>query len=185
MNLGLHDSAFRKGTTPEHGYRQFKKIMGFTSKPKEESSRNAAFTKVTTSIVVGAIGLVQAKQGLPYRTHSPSPRPLLVAEHRTPCRPDAHGRGSRPQPAPPMTHAPHLATCAGRSLRCPCHHAARHTAATTPSVTASAHPHARFLMRVHACSIWPRPDLLCMEDKTSPSPPTPTGLRPATPFVND
>ena len=82
-----------------------KKIMGFLSKPKEESSRNTAFTKVTTSTVATAIGLVQAKQGLPYRTHSPSPRPLLVAEHRTPCRPDAHGRGSRPQPAPPMTHA--------------------------------------------------------------------------------
>ena len=37
--------------------------------------------------------------------HSLPPRPPLVAEHRTPCRPDAHGRGSRPQPAPPMTHA--------------------------------------------------------------------------------
>ena len=105
MNHGLQDGSFRKGTTPEHRHRRFKKIMGFTSKPKEESSRNAAFTKVTTSTVAAAIGLVQAKQGLPYRTHSPSPRPLLVAEHRTPCRPDAHGRGSRPQPAPPMTHA--------------------------------------------------------------------------------
>ena len=104
MNHGLQDGAFRKGTTPEHRHRRFKKIMGSTSKPKEESSRNAAFTKVTTSTVAAAIGLVQAKQGLPYRTHSPSPRPLLVAEHRTPCRPDAHGRGSRPQPAPPMTH---------------------------------------------------------------------------------
>ena len=116
--------------------------MGFTRKPKEESSRNAAFTKVTTSTVAAAIGLVQAKQGLPYRTHSPSPRPLLVAEHRTPCRPDAHGRGSRPQPAPPTTH-----TAAPSSLCRPCHHAARHTAATTPSVTASAHQHARFPMR--------------------------------------
>ena len=147
MNHGLQDGAFRKGTTPEHRHRRFKKIMGFTSKPKEESSRNAAFTKVTTSTVAAAIGLVQAKQGLPCCTHSPSPRPLLVAEHQTPCRPHTMaGAAARSQRHPRPT-PPHLAAYAGRSLRHPCHHAAHHAAATTPSVTASAHHHARFPTR--------------------------------------